>query len=146
MFVPGQLYRRRDLHNQFGGQRQGGISTPANAPFVILITGDSGNKYGYVDEWTNNGFFSYTGEGQKGPMRFVSGNKAIRDHKTSENLFISSSKTRRINASCSISARWNTRTTKSGLRPTRTISNDVGCVKSFFKQTASLRSYERMIS
>src|SRR5262245_19571033 len=80
MFIPGQLYRRRDLHLQFGGQRQGGISTPAKAPFVMLITGDSGSRYGYMDEWTNDGLFAYTGEGQKGPMRFVAGNKAIRDH------------------------------------------------------------------
>lgn len=83
MFVPGQLYRRRDLHEQFGSQQQGGISTPAKAPFVMLIAGDSGNRYGYVDQWTNDGLFAYTGEGQKGPMRFVSGNKAIRDHKVS---------------------------------------------------------------
>jgi hypothetical protein len=80
MFVPGQIYRRRDLHNQFGGQRQGGISTPAKAPFVMLITGESGSRYGYVDEWSKDGFFLYTGEGQRGPMRFVAGNKAIRDH------------------------------------------------------------------
>lgn len=80
MFTPGELYRRRDLHRHFGGQRQGGISTPAKAPIVLLITGDSGTRYGYRDEWSKDGFFLYTGEGQKGPMRFVSGNKAIRDH------------------------------------------------------------------
>lgn len=81
MFTPGEIYRRRDLHNRFGGQRQGGISTPAREPIVILITGESGNRYGYIDEWSKDGFFLYTGEGQKGPMRFVAGNKAIRDHK-----------------------------------------------------------------
>jgi hypothetical protein len=43
VFSPGQVYRRRDLHETFGGQRQGGISTPAKAPFIFLITGDSGN-------------------------------------------------------------------------------------------------------
>jgi hypothetical protein len=42
-FSPGQLYRRRDLQHKFGGQRQGGISTPAKAPFILLITGESGN-------------------------------------------------------------------------------------------------------
>jgi hypothetical protein len=36
-FIPGHLYRRTELHKQFGGQRQGGISTPAKAPFVMLI-------------------------------------------------------------------------------------------------------------
>ncbi len=51
-FVPGQIYRRRDLHERFGGQRQGGISTPKSSPFIFLITGDSGKQYGYADEWT----------------------------------------------------------------------------------------------
>ena len=46
-FSPGQLHRRRDLHEKFGGQRQGGISTPAKAPFVLLVTGDSGKQHGY---------------------------------------------------------------------------------------------------
>jgi Domain of unknown function (DUF3883) len=80
-FNPGQLYRRRDLHKQYGGQEQGGISTPANAPFVMLITGDSGKRYGYTDEWTDEGLFWYTGEGQHGDMAMKSGNRAIRDHK-----------------------------------------------------------------
>jgi hypothetical protein len=82
VFSPGQMYRRRDLHETFGGQRQGGISTPAKAPFVFLITGDSGKQHGYSDEWTNDGIFLYTGEGQRGDMRLVAGNRAIRDHRT----------------------------------------------------------------
>jgi hypothetical protein len=79
-FNPGQSYRRRDLHQQFGGQRQGGISTPVRAPFVLLITGDSGKRHGYRDEWTDDGLFLYTGEGQRGDMKFSGGNRAIRDH------------------------------------------------------------------
>src|ERR1017187_9232561 len=80
-FTPGQVYRRRELHDRFGGQRQGGISTPARAPFIFLITGDSGKQHGYSDEWADEGTFLYTGEGQRGDMRFVGGNRAIRDHK-----------------------------------------------------------------
>jgi 5-methylcytosine-specific restriction protein A len=80
VFSPGQVYRRRDLHEKFGGQRQGGISTPAKAPFIFLITGDSGKRHGYSDEWTDDGVFLYTGEGQRGDMKFVGGNRAIRDH------------------------------------------------------------------
>jgi hypothetical protein len=80
VFSPGQVYRRRDLHAKFGGQRQGGISTPTKAPFIFLITGDSGKQHGYSDEWTDDGVFLYTGEGQRGDMRFVAGNRAIRDH------------------------------------------------------------------
>jgi hypothetical protein len=80
VFSPGEIYRRRDLHQKFGGQRQGGISTPAKASFIFLITGDSGKQHGYADEWTDDGVFLYTGEGQRGDMKFVAGNRAIRDH------------------------------------------------------------------
>jgi hypothetical protein len=80
VFSPGQVYRRRDMHEKLGGQRQGGISTPAKAPFTFLITGDSGKRHGYSNEWTDDGVFLYTGEGQRGDMKFVGGNRAIRDH------------------------------------------------------------------
>jgi len=80
MFIPGSTYSRRELHKRYGGQRQGGISTPARYPFLLLFTGESGGTYGYKDGWTKAGAFQYTGEGQKGDMTFVRGNRAIRDH------------------------------------------------------------------
>ena len=80
-FEIGRVYNRRDeLHAVFGGQQQGGISTPQAAPFVMLFTGDSGEQYGYRDGWDADGVFLYTGEGQVGDMQFVRGNRAIRDH------------------------------------------------------------------
>jgi 5-methylcytosine-specific restriction protein A len=82
-FSPGQVYRRRELHERFGGQRQGGISTPAKVPVIFLITDDSGKQHGYSDEWTDDGIFLYTGKGQHGYMKFVGGNRAIRDHQKS---------------------------------------------------------------
>ena len=80
MFEVGPLYRRRDLHAAYGGQGQGGISTPASHPFLLLFTGESGEIYGYRDGWEPDGTFRYTGEGQVGDMTFVRGNAAIRDH------------------------------------------------------------------
>lgn len=80
MFTVGQTYKRSDLHKTFGGQEQGGISTPAGHGFLMLFTGEQGGQYGYKDGWTEDGVFFYTGEGQKGDMPFVRGNKAIRDH------------------------------------------------------------------
>ncbi len=80
MFVLGKVYRRRDLHAEFGGQEQGGISTPSGHNLIFLFTGESGKKYGYSDRWTNDGIFLYTGERQVGDMEFVRGNRAIRDH------------------------------------------------------------------
>ena len=80
LFIPGQVYRRTDIHEQYGGQRQGGISTPQHHKIILLITGDSGRRYGYEDGWRNDGVYMYTGEGQYGDMQFVHGNRAIRDH------------------------------------------------------------------
>ena len=79
-FEVGRVYsRRNDIHAEFGGQQQGGISTPDGAPFIFLFTGEMGEQYGYEDGWTE-GVFLYVGEGQRGAMDFVRGNKAIRDH------------------------------------------------------------------
>ena len=80
-FEIGKEYSRRDdIHNVFGGQRQGGISTPKGHPLVFIFTGKSGEQHGYADGWRDDGVFLYTGEGQKGDMVFKGGNKAIRDH------------------------------------------------------------------
>lgn len=78
--IPGKVYRRRDLHEALGGQRQGGISTPSRFPVILLFTGDQGTLYGYHDGFQPDGTFFYTGEGQIGDMQFVRGNLAIRSH------------------------------------------------------------------
>ncbi len=81
MFVTGRIYnRRRELHKVYGGQRQGGIATPAKYPYVFLFTGSSGTSFGYHDEFRPDGTFWYTGEGQIGDMQMMRGNLAIRDH------------------------------------------------------------------
>ena len=83
MFVPfevGKTYNRlRDIHEQFGGSKQSGISPSKQAPFIFIFTGTMGSEYGYDDEWDGD-LFLYVGEGQVGDMDFVRGNKAIRDH------------------------------------------------------------------
>jgi 5-methylcytosine-specific restriction protein A len=66
MFVEGRVYRRREIHEQFGGQRQGGISTPSSLPAIFLFTGRGGTAHGYVDGWTAEGTYLYYGEGQRG--------------------------------------------------------------------------------
>ena len=76
--IPGDEYRRRDLHDRFGGQEQGGISTPRHHHMILLFTGEAGEQHGYSDGW-KGGVFLYTGEGQQGDMDFVRGNAAIRD-------------------------------------------------------------------
>ena len=82
MFVVGESYNRaKDIHDQFGGSRQSGISPSKSHPFIFLFTGDSGEVYGYEDGWQKDDeVFLYTGQGQVGDMDFLRGNKAIRDH------------------------------------------------------------------
>jgi 5-methylcytosine-specific restriction protein A len=80
VFVLGRTYNRRDLHKLYGGQKQSGISTPSRHSFIMLFTGEQGHQYGYQDDWTDEGIFLYTGEGQIGDMTFVRGNRAVRDH------------------------------------------------------------------
>lgn len=80
-YAPGALYsRRNDIHDRYGGQRQGGISTPAKAPLIFIFTGEAGKAHGYADFWDDDGVFHYFGEGQKGDMQLVSGNRAILRH------------------------------------------------------------------
>ena len=80
MFVPGELYKRRDLHELFGGQRQGGISTPSGQPFIMLFTGDQGQHYGYQAGWCEEDMYLYTGVGKRGDMSFDRGNAAVLEH------------------------------------------------------------------
>ena len=82
MFVPGKIYRRRqDIHEVYGGQRQGGIATPSGHDAIFIFTGESGETHGYRDEFRSDGTFWYTGEGQIGDMQMIRGNRAIRDHR-----------------------------------------------------------------
>lgn len=80
MFKQGQEYLRRYLHAVYKGQEQGGISTPADYPFIMLFVSDTGGDYGYRDAWTPEGTFHFTGEGQVGDQEFLRGNRQIRDH------------------------------------------------------------------
>ncbi len=94
-FNEGQVYRRREIHQRFGGQQQGGMSTPSDHPLIFLFTGESGTQHGYADGWSDAGVFFYTGEGQVGDMQFIRANAALRDHAVSGkdvHLFVSHSR------------------------------------------------------
>jgi 5-methylcytosine-specific restriction protein A len=84
LFEKGRLYRRDELHLEWGGQTrvqaQGGILTPTEVPVIIVVTGEAGGQYGYDDEWDADGVFHYYGAGQVGDMVFQRGNLALRDH------------------------------------------------------------------
>jgi predicted restriction endonuclease len=79
-FIPNQLYKRSLIHDEYGGNRQGGISPSAKFPYIFIFSGKSGAQYGYRDGWDNNNIFTYTGEGQEGDMQFIKGNLALKEH------------------------------------------------------------------
>ena len=81
MYKVGKEYsRRNDIHAVYGGQWQGGISTPSDHPYIFIFAGQSGEEFGYEDGWQSDKIYIYTGEGQIGDMSFTKGNAAIRDH------------------------------------------------------------------
>jgi hypothetical protein len=72
---------RREVHQAVGGQTQSGISPSAREPLILLFSDPiSGPEHGYIDGWQADGFYHYTGEGQRGDQVMARGNKAIRDH------------------------------------------------------------------
>lgn len=78
--VPGALYPREQLHLHFGGQRQGGISTPRKHPVVLLFSSPSGEVFGYRDGWLGD-VYLYSGEGVQGDMTLTRGNRVILNHR-----------------------------------------------------------------
>jgi hypothetical protein len=82
--IPGEKIRRTELHAQYGGRHQGGISPSKVSNNVFLITDpDRGERHGYVyDGPRDDGHFHYTGEGQYGDQLMAQGNRAIRGHKS----------------------------------------------------------------
>lgn len=81
MFFEGKIYNRRiDLHYKYGGNIQSGIVSCPRYSIILLFSSPKGEEYGYSDGWKSINTYEYTGEGQKGDMQFIRGNKAIRDH------------------------------------------------------------------
>jgi hypothetical protein len=79
---PGTVVLRRDLHEEYGGRRQGGIGPSRVTPNVLLFTDPStGHRHGYFDGWGDDGCYHYTGEGQIGDQRMVQGNLAVLNHR-----------------------------------------------------------------
>lgn len=79
-FIPNHIYRRSDIHDRFGGNRQSGISPSAKFPYIFIFSGIAGHQHGYKDGWDNPNVFTYTGEGQLGDMTFTKGNLALKEH------------------------------------------------------------------
>ncbi|MER0244415.1 restriction endonuclease [Streptomyces sp. HSW2009] len=79
---PGEAIARKELHARFGGRSQGGIGPSAKSPHVFVFTDPAaGEQHGYYDDWMPDGLFHYTGEGQRGDQRMVSGNATVLRHR-----------------------------------------------------------------
>ncbi|RDI70332.1 HNH endonuclease [Halopelagius longus] len=88
-FEVGRQYLRKELHDQFQGQRQHGISTPSSKSFIFIFTDPASEEHGYSDRFLENGHFVYSGEGRVGDMTFDGGNERILNHKENgDSLFV----------------------------------------------------------
>jgi hypothetical protein len=79
---PGDIVRRRELHEAYGGTLQSGIVTLRILPDILVFTSvESGFLYGYhvFEGFREDGSFAYTGQGQRGNQEFKRGNLALRD-------------------------------------------------------------------
>lgn len=78
----GEQLSRREVHERYGGSRQGGIGPSSKAPVVLFFTDPAtGHQHGYYDGWGEDGLFHYVGEGQRGDQELIRGNRKIFFHR-----------------------------------------------------------------
>ncbi|HXG39667.1 MAG TPA: hypothetical protein VNJ28_01880 [Candidatus Limnocylindrales bacterium] len=88
--VRGRVYRRIELHAAgLGGNRQKGISYPADGHHALLFSGGrGGEQFGYRDAWETPDVYRYYGEWSgPGDMTLTGGNRAILDRNPNLYLF-----------------------------------------------------------
>ena len=79
--IPGQLIRRTELQQKYGGNQQSGITPSRSTPnILIFIYPGKGVEFGYEDRELEDGTFVYSGEGKVGDQKLIKGNKAILNH------------------------------------------------------------------
>ena len=78
--APGETIRRVELHDIYGGSRQGGTIPSRTSPNILLFLDRAvGNPHGYFDGWVGDRFY-YTGHGQRGDQELRAGNGAVLRH------------------------------------------------------------------
>jgi hypothetical protein len=79
---PGDSIERKELHALYGGRTQGGIGPSKRSPNVFIFTDPiAEERHGIFDGWMPDGLFHYSGEGQYGDQRMLSGNASILNHR-----------------------------------------------------------------
>ena len=81
MFEIGKSYKRSEIHDQYGGNRQSGIANCLSHDLIFIFTKSKKSQDVYVDEWKDD-YFYYSGEGRVGDMEMTGGNKAIWNHES----------------------------------------------------------------
>lgn len=79
-FVPGHKYFRWDLHNYFGGQHQGGISTPPQHSIIFLFSNTQERGFECISPGKAGPVYHYIGEGETGDMTLSRGNLSVVSH------------------------------------------------------------------
>ncbi len=79
--VPGTKLLRKELHDRWGGRRQGGISPSSSTPNIFIFWSPAvGEQHGYYDEFREDGCFYYTGAGQYGDQQLRDANRVLLNH------------------------------------------------------------------
>jgi 5-methylcytosine-specific restriction protein A len=76
----GSVYRRRDLHLRFGGNRCTGIAPCTGEPVVLLFHTEEPAHQFYRDRLDDEWVYWYSGEGAAGDMAWNAANRAVAWH------------------------------------------------------------------
>lgn len=80
-FQFGKSYTRKgEITGKFGGSGRSGIAPSSQSPAIFIFTGESGEAFGYLDHFDDDGNLIYVGEGQERDMVMTRGNLAITRH------------------------------------------------------------------
>lgn len=65
--IPGNIYVRKEVHDEYGGSRYSGITPTKEAKKVFIWSNESGPHHGYQDGWSEDkNIYYYTGAGLRG--------------------------------------------------------------------------------
>jgi hypothetical protein len=79
--TPGTQLTRVDLHKDWGGRQQGGISPSSKSKNIFIFWEPAiGEKHGYYDEFRQDGCFYYTGKGLHGDQTLDDANGSLLNH------------------------------------------------------------------
>lgn len=80
----GAQIARKELHDRWGGVRQGGVSPSGDTPNVFLFTDPAANQaHAYrLDRWVAPDLFEYCGERQRGDQSIVRYNRSVYQART----------------------------------------------------------------